>query len=103
MPHTTPREGICAKCSQWRPLFQWNATDRSPDANVLFSTWLCHRHWSDATLLDEADGDVVRWLPPRRDSWDPWIRPPRTALERTLACGPIGKIRHFGPDGEVTP
>lgn len=87
-----PGDGTCRKCSQWRPLFQFNATDGSPDANVVFSTWLCAPHFSEATVIHEADGDVWSWLPKLGHDYDPWTPPPRTALERAIAYGPIGRI-----------
>lgn len=70
---TTPREGVCAKCSQTRPLFTFYVQDQPWDEPK--TAWLCARDWSTADARDADGQGVARWLPPRRDNWSPWATP----------------------------
>jgi DNA-directed RNA polymerase subunit RPC12/RpoP len=101
---TQPREGVCAKCSQRRPLFELDLNVWPWDENG--TTYVCVRCYDDARHIidNQSQEDMGIWLPIRPDDWDQFALPNTHAqLDRAIAAGPIGKIRSFGPDGEAQP
>jgi hypothetical protein len=72
MSNTTTREGVCAKCSQHRPLFKI-AFDPSP-RNEEGAALVCARCYSEGEQLKETvPQEMCFWLPPRPHGWSPWI------------------------------
>jgi hypothetical protein len=76
MPEKTPPTGTCYKCSQPRPLFEFEIVVAQPWAFTANTVWLCAPDWSQAAELDEDDRNIWDWLPERSDDWSPW----RTAV-----------------------
>jgi hypothetical protein len=98
-----PQDGMCAACRRRLPLFLYRCEHWEHwGFSHAHGFWLCTRDRSRAVVLDEDGRDACEELPilVDLDDFDPFAPPPRTALERAFAAGPIaGPVRTAHAEG----
>lgn len=89
-----PREGVCAKCSQRRPLFQLSLNVWPWDENG--SALVCVRCYDTAEQLmaTQSQEDMGCWLPIREDGWDQFA-PPSEHPQLDKAHALVGPIQSY--------